>query len=362
MASMHKPCCLAVGLLSAALLSTGSATAWADDGSIVLDFVRHGESGDMTAINTLVPGPDLTGPGELQADDLVKVLSGSGIDDIYASTRVRSHETPAPLADALGLPIHDLAQLNEIDAGIFEGMPVNVGDLPVGGALYLLAPALWTLGLDFVPELGSTDANGVVFDQRVDEAVQTIYAGSRAGDTEAVFAHEGTLAIWMLMNVNNPDFPLVLNELFSTGELLPYTGQVVVDGSPGDWTLVSWDGTPVPQDPGLPTELFVDFRDLITAPQFATYDIYEALLTGNSATIESAIQVGVSQIDTALAQFPVAVFGDIVSAFGGRTPHRRHCRDPARRSRRVRPPHAAGQACPATRPHRNRHRSPGRRT
>ena len=23
----------------------GSATAWADDGSIVLDFVRHGESG-----------------------------------------------------------------------------------------------------------------------------------------------------------------------------------------------------------------------------------------------------------------------------------------------------------------------------
>jgi hypothetical protein len=73
----------------------------------------------------------------------------------------------------------------------------------------------------------------------------------------------------------------------------------------------------VPQDPGLPTELFVDWRDLITAPQFADYDIYEALLTGNSATIESAIQAGVSQIDTALTQFPVAVIDDIVSAFGG---------------------------------------------
>src|ERR1700759_664686 len=221
MASMHKPCCLAVGLLSAALLSTGSATAWADDGSIVLDFGRHGESGDMTAINTLVPGPDLTGPGELQADDLVKVLSGSGIDDIYASTMVRSQETATPLADALGLPIHDLAQLNEIDAGIFEGMPVNVGDLPVGGALYLLAPALWTLGLDFVPELGSTDANGVVFDQRVDEAVQTIYAGSSAGDTDAVFAHEGTIAIWTLMNVNNPDFPLVLTSCSAPANCCP---------------------------------------------------------------------------------------------------------------------------------------------
>ena len=40
------------------------------------------------------------------------------------------------------LPIHVLPGLNEIDAGIFEGMPVNVGDLPLGGALYLLAPVL----------------------------------------------------------------------------------------------------------------------------------------------------------------------------------------------------------------------------
>ena len=65
------------------------------------------------------------------------------------------------------------------------------------------------------------------------------------------------------------------------------------------------------------TELFVDFRNLIEAPQFAGYDIYEALLGGNSATIDSAIQAGVSQVDTALAQFPVAVFDDIVSALGG---------------------------------------------
>jgi broad specificity phosphatase PhoE len=314
---MHTPRCLVVGLLSSALLSMGSATAWADDGSIVLDFVRHGESGDMTAINTLVPGPDLTDTGDQQADDLVKVLSGSGIDDIYASAMVRSQETATPLAEALGLPIHDLTGLNEINAGIFEGMPVDVGDVPLGGALYLLAPALWTLGLDFVPELGSTDANGIVFDQRVDEAVQTIYTGSSPGDTDAVFSHEGTIAIWTLMNVNNPDFPLVLNELFSTGELLPYTGQVVVDGSPGDWTLVSWDGTPVPQDPGLATDLFVDFRSLIEAPQFAGYDIYEALLGGNPATIDAALQSGLSQVDTALAQFPVAVFDDIVTALGG---------------------------------------------
>jgi hypothetical protein len=319
---MLKPRYLAVGLLSTALLSTGSAMAWADDGSIVLDFVRHGESGDMTVVNTLVPGPDLTDTGEQQADDLVKVLSGNGIDDIYASAMIRSQETAMPLAEALNLPIQVLPGLNEIDAGIFEGIPVNVGDLPLGGALYLLAPLAWTLGLDFVPQLGSTvDPNGIAFDESFSGAVQSIYDGSVGSDTgnitDAVFSHEGAIAIWTLMNVNNPDFSLVLQEFLNTGELLPYTGQVVVDGSPGDWTLVSWDGTAVPQDPGLPTELFVDGRDLITAPQFAGYDIYEALLTGNSMTIDTAIQAGVSQIDAALAQFPVAVFDDIVSAFGG---------------------------------------------
>ena len=65
------------------------------------------------------------------------------------------------------------------------------------------------------------------------------------------------------------------------------------------------------------TELFVDSRNLIEAPQFAGYDIYEALLTGNSATIDAALQAGITQVDTALAQFPVAVFDDIVGAFGG---------------------------------------------
>ncbi len=231
---------------------------------------------------------------------------------------VRSQETAAPLAHELGLTIEPFQSgLNEIDAGIFEGAPVNVGDLPLGGALYLLAPALWTLGLTSVPELGSTDANGIVFDERVSDAIQTIYNGSTAGDTDAVFSHEGTIAIWTLMNVNNPDYALVLKDLFTTGELLPYTGQVVVDGSPGDWTLVSWDGTAVPADPGLPTDLFVDFRNLIEAPQLAGYDIYEALLAGNTATIDSAVQAGLSQVDTALAQFPVAVFDDIVTALGG---------------------------------------------
>jgi broad specificity phosphatase PhoE len=319
---------VAVGLLSAGPLFVGSATAWADD-PITLDFVRHGEAGDMSVINTLVPGPSLTELGEQQADAIRDTLIGeygkNYFDEIYGSAMIRSQETADPLAVALGMhvPVPELSGLNEIDAGIFEGAPVDVGDVPLGGALYLLAPVLWTLGLDFVPELGSSDANGIVFEDRVNQAVDTIYGTNvLTGDsTDAVFSHEGTIATWTFMNVNNPDFQVVLDELLKTGELLPYTGTVEVQGDPADgWTLVDWDGQPVPQDPGLAIDLFVDTRDLITAPQMAAYHIWEAITTGDPTTVTDAIQNGVSEVSTATAQFPQAVIDDIVDALNSATP------------------------------------------
>jgi hypothetical protein len=173
-----------------------------------------------------------------------------------------------------------------------------------------------------VPDLGDPSVNGVTFDEAFSGAVQTLYDGtdlSGAGTpTDVAFSSEGAIALWTLMNVKNADFSVLLDEVEKTGGFLANTGQVVVQGDPTNgWTLVSYDGTPVPADPGLGTELFVDFRNLIEAPQFAGYDIYQALATGNSVTVESAIQVGISQIDTAAAQFPVAVFDDIVSALTG---------------------------------------------
>jgi hypothetical protein len=163
--------------------------------------------------------------------------------------------------------------------------------------------------------------NGVTFDESYSGAVQSIYddtvGGAGTSVNDVAFSSEGGIAVWTMMNVNNPDFSVLLQEIEKTGGFLPNAGQVVVEGSPGDWTLVSYDGVAVPQDPGLPTELFVDFRNLIEAPQFAGYDIYEALLGGNSATIDAALQTAITQVDTAFSQFPVEVFDQIVSAFGG---------------------------------------------
>jgi hypothetical protein len=316
---------VAVGLLSTGLMSIGSAVAWADDGSIILDFVRHGQSIDNAAgiIDTTPPGTGLTQLGEYQAGAVANAIQTeypNSIAGIFSSEEARSLETAAPLAEALGgnTAVEVLPGLNEIPAGVFEGDSTS----SLEGILYLLGPLSWVFGDVLMPDVGDPSVNGVTFDEGFGNAVQTIYDGTVGSDVtgtpaDIAYSSEGSIAVWTLMNVNNPDFSALLQEVLTTGGLLSNTGQVVVEGSPGDWTLVSYDGTPVPQDPGLGTELFVDSRNLIEAPQFAGYDIYEALLTGNSATIDSAIQAGVSQVDTALAQFPVAVFDDIVAASGG---------------------------------------------
>ena len=318
---------VAVGFLSTALMSIGSALAWADDGSIVLDLVRHGQSVDNAAgiIDTAPPGTALTTTGQDEASTVANsIISeyGTNIAGVYDSQELRTQETAAPLLAELSnltgqtVTAQTLSGLNEIDAGIFNGDPTN----SLEGILYFLGPVSWVLGDVLVPELGDPSLNGVVFDQDFSGAVQTIYDNTVGGGgslNDVAFSSEGAIAVWTLMNVNNPDFSALLTTYEDTGQLLPNTGQVVVEGSPGDWTLVSYDGIAVPQDPGLGTELFVDFRNLIEAPQFAGYDIYEALLTGNSATIDTALQTGLSQVDTALSQFPVEVFDDIVAALGG---------------------------------------------
>ena len=328
MSSRNRLRFVTVGLLSTALMSVGSAMAWADDGSIVLDFVRHGQSIDNAAgiIDSQPPGSELDPMGITQANDVEQAIQaeyGNSIAGIYASQEIRTQDTAEPLAKALDMwPLqtdHILSGLNEIPAGIFNGYPTD----SLEGILYLLGPLAWVFGLDLVPDLGDPSVNGVTFDEGFSNAVQTIYDGTVgsgvSNPTDVAFSSEGAIAVWTLMNVNNPDFSVLLQEIANTGGFLSNTGQVVVEGEPGDWTLVSYDGTAVPQNPGLPTELFVDLRNLIEAPQFAGYNIYEALLTGNTTTIESAIQTGVSQVDTALGQVPVAVFDDILGALTGGT-------------------------------------------
>ncbi len=307
-------------LLGRDLIGNGVAgTAPGTGQPIVIDFVRHAQSIGNAAniIDTAVPGTGLTALGQQQALAIANTLSGQGpFAGIFSSQLLRAQETAAPLASMLGMSVQTLPGLNELNAGMLNGFP----EVPLG-VLYLPGPLAWTLGLPIVPMLapGAGLFSGLAFDQSFTNALQTMYTTALANPvvaanghiTDVAYSSEFAIEVGTLMNVNNPDPLLMLTHPLSN------TGVVVVQGSPqSGWTMVSWDGVPVPPA-SLPTELFVDVRDLVMAPQLAAYNGFEAVLTGDPTTIVNSFANGFDQVGAATAHFPVAVTQDLVDALGG---------------------------------------------
>ncbi|AQT81498.1 hypothetical protein B1R94_22945 [Mycolicibacterium litorale] len=285
--------------------------AWAAD-TITLTWVRHGESyGNIAGagIDTTVPGPELTELGEQQAAAVATQLAAGGYDSIYVSTMIRTQQTAAPL-EALKpqLPVYQEAGFREIGAGIFEGSPVDSG---LGRIGYFLIPVAWTLGLRSVPiPLGE---NGNEFDARVNDSIASVVAN---GDTNpVVFSHGATIMMWTMMNVDNPDLGLLLTHPLGN------TAVVVVTGTPeAGWTLQSWDGIAVSPNPSLGTQLFVNARDLVVAPQTALYNVVQAIKTGDLTKVVAAVREGVVSVARAGVTFVKNTVTDVAQAIVGALP------------------------------------------
>jgi broad specificity phosphatase PhoE len=229
----------------AAVITVGACSGSPQVRSITLTFIRHAESQSNAqhVINTDIPGPSLTEEGQGQAEQLAHQLSRNNFDGIYASDMVRTQQTAAPLAHALGKSVEILPGLREIDAGRYNNSPAKRADskcLPDPGSsrpwspcTYLLAPADWLRGdrKDAVP--GSI--SGDEFNDQFTAAVQKIYD---SGNSKPVaFGHAESIMYWTLMNVKNP------NDNLATSHPLQNLGRVVISGSPTTgWTLVDWDG------------------------------------------------------------------------------------------------------------------------
>lgn len=290
-------------LAAVVVLIAAAVPAWAAQ-NITLTWVRHAQSTDNAAgiVGTTVPGPNITALGEEQAQAIAVALQNGGYDGIFVSDMVRTSQTAAPLAADLGLTPTVLGGLREVNAGWLEGQS------GAAALLYVLPPALWTLGLRIVPIPGGENGNG--FEARVNDAVATIY---NTGDTNPViFSHGVTIMAWTLMNVSNPEL-----SLFFTNPL-GNTDVVVMNGNPEDgWTLDSWAGIAVNPNPSLLTKLFVDFRALIVAPQTSLYNIGQALRTGDVNTVVAAVQAGVVNVVNATVEFGQNVVRDIGGAITG---------------------------------------------
>ncbi|WP_236737203.1 histidine phosphatase family protein [Mycolicibacterium llatzerense] len=286
---------------------TSAFSAWAAT-NITITFVRHGESqGNASGlIDTKIPGPDLTATGQTQAQTVAGVLANDGLahDGIFASDMVRTQQTAAPYATATGMPVTVLSGLHEVQAGIFEGQSQDSGFARI---LYALIPLSWATGNLLMPMPGSPDANGAVFQDRFNGAVDDIYASG--AQNPVAFAHGMSIMAWTLMNVENPDLTLMLKHPLGNTDI------VKVTGNPEDgWTLENWGGVAVTQNPALPTKLFVNVRDAVKVPQMALYNVAKALGTGNIANIANAIRDGVFDTAKAAVNLPINVVKSVVKS------------------------------------------------
>ncbi|BCI85249.1 hypothetical protein NIIDMKKI_04550 [Mycobacterium kansasii] len=74
--------------------------------SIVIDFVRHGQTTANVAglMDTAIPGANLTAVGQQQAVDIANILAPQGpFAGLFDSQLVRTQQTAAPLAAMLGM-------------------------------------------------------------------------------------------------------------------------------------------------------------------------------------------------------------------------------------------------------------------
>lgn len=220
----------AVVALLAALLLAACGSAPPQQRSITLTLIRHAESEANAAdvLATTVPGPPLTALGQEQAATGAGRLKSDGFDGVFASQMVRTQQTAAPLAKALGEQVAVLPGLNEVSAGWFEGLPVS----DTSGT-FLLGPEGWLKGDRRFGIPGSV--NGNQFNGAFTSAVQAIY---ESGDEKPVaFSSSLSIMMWTLLNARNGKPSLL------TDHPLPNMGKVVLEGNPvTGWNLKEWDG------------------------------------------------------------------------------------------------------------------------
>ncbi len=217
-------------VMSTVLLAGCGGQARPDVRDITLTLVRHGQSeaNANDVASTSVPGPPLTPAGQEQADKLANELSANQYDGVYASQMLRTQQTAAPMAKALGEQVTVLPGLNEISAGWFEGWSMK----DTSGT-YMLGPESWLKGDRRFGIPGSV--TGDQFNEAFTDAVQTIYDSGQ--DKPIAFSSAFSIMMWTLMNARNGNRSLL------TDHPLPNAGKVVLTGNPiTGWTLQEWDG------------------------------------------------------------------------------------------------------------------------
>ena len=195
-------------------------------------LIRHGQTPSNIGhrLDTAEPGAGLSELGRRQAAAIPQALAGEAIGAIYASTLVRSQQTAAPLAEALGLEVATRSGIREIAAGELE-MRSDEESIQ----RYVDVVFSWPADLDSRVPGGESGTEVLA---RYDEVVAE---AARSGlGTVAFVSHGAVIRVWVGIRSTNVD------SAFAMEHWLMNTAMGALEGSPEDgWTVVQWTEYPL---------------------------------------------------------------------------------------------------------------------
>ncbi|RNL66098.1 histidine phosphatase family protein [Nocardioides marmoriginsengisoli] len=196
-------------------------------------LLRHGQTHGNTsgALDTAIPGLELTDLGRRQAEAAAFALAPEPIDAIFISPTHRTRQTAATLAAALNTTPVVLDGLREIAAGDYEMATDH--DSILG---YIGTVADWIEGR--LDSRVSGAETGHEFLERYDAEIAEI--AGRGHDVALVISHGAAIRTWVASRVHGSNVHAM------AAEGLANTACIVLDGDPeSGWTIVSWSSEPI---------------------------------------------------------------------------------------------------------------------
>lgn len=197
-------------------------------------LLRHGQTPSNVEgiLDAGYPGPGLTALGHRQAEAIPAALAHEKISALHVSRLLRTHETAAPLAAALGISPQLTAGLEEISAGEYE-MRRDADAV----AAYQDNHARWSAG-EFTDGLPGGES-GRAFWERYTGALRRIAAAHREDETVAVVSHGAAIRVFAAVVAGLGAASLEDRPLFNTG-------MVTLTGHPDEgWELEDWVREPI---------------------------------------------------------------------------------------------------------------------
>lgn len=153
-----------------------------------LFLVRHAENraNALEVFSCKRVDYSLTARGILQAQQTQAYLEKRGFDHVYCSPLRRAVETAEIIADRVGLPVHILDDLIEVDVGKMEGQPIETRSR----AFYRSVLKDWLVGETETRFPHGED--GAAFYKRVERALERVVSAEGAGRV-VVVSHSGFL-------------------------------------------------------------------------------------------------------------------------------------------------------------------------